>query len=187
MNKSVFQVVVDVSSRGRYTTRAMKKDLHPDNYRLVVVQDTSNNTTFLTKSTAKTEETIKWDDGKEYPLLKVHISSTSHPFYTGQEKLVDIEGRVDKFKARREAAEKRRQDLVKKAKKQMATSNKKEANTRKIGEKASARPKNKRPKAVKKPNQPNKPVEATSPKVKAETTKPEVKAEEKKEEPKTDS
>jgi large subunit ribosomal protein L31 len=123
----------------------MKKDLHPDNYRQVVVQDTSNDTTFLTRSTAKTEETIKWDDGKNYPLLKVHISSTSHPFYTGQEKLVDIEGRVDKFKARREAAVKRREELVKKAQKQMANSNRKEANTRKVGEKARTQPLNRKP------------------------------------------
>jgi large subunit ribosomal protein L31 len=82
----------------------MKKGLHPDNYRPVVFQDLNNNWSFLTKSTATTEETIKWDDGNTYPLVKVHISSASHPFFTGQEKLVDIEGRVDKFKARAEAA-----------------------------------------------------------------------------------
>src|SRR5471032_1196911 len=81
----------------------MKKDLHPDNYRPVVFQDLNNNETFLTKSTVITEETITLD-GVEYPLVKVHISSASHPFFTGQEKLVDIEGRVDKFKARQEAA-----------------------------------------------------------------------------------
>jgi large subunit ribosomal protein L31 len=91
----------------------MKKDLHPANYRPVVFQDLNNNTTFLTKSTVATEETIKLD-GVEYPLVKVHISSSSHPFYTGQEKLLDIEGRVDKFKARQEAA-KARQDAMKKA------------------------------------------------------------------------
>ncbi len=82
----------------------MKKDIHPDNYRIVVFKDLSNNETFLTRSTAKSEGTIKHADGKEYPLVTVHISSTSHPFFTGQEKLLDIEGRVDKFKARTEAA-----------------------------------------------------------------------------------
>lgn len=81
----------------------MKKDIHPSTYRPVVFQDLNDNTTFLTKSTVATEETIKLD-GVEYPLVRVHISSSSHPFYTGQEKLLDIEGRVDKFKARQEAA-----------------------------------------------------------------------------------
>ncbi len=84
----------------------MKKDLHPDNYRLVVFEDLNDGTRILTRSTVTSEETTKWEDGNEYPLVKVHISSSSHPFFTGQEKLVDIEGRVDKFKARREAAEK---------------------------------------------------------------------------------
>lgn len=84
----------------------MKKDLHPTTYRPVVFQDLNDNTTFLTKSTVATEETITLD-GVEYPLVKVHISSASHPFFTGQEKLVDIEGRVDKFKARQEAAKAR--------------------------------------------------------------------------------
>ncbi len=86
----------------------MKKDIHPDNYRLVVFEDLNDGTKILTRSTVASEETTKWEDGNEYPLVKVHISSSSHPFYTGQEKLVDIEGRVDKFKARREAAEKAR-------------------------------------------------------------------------------
>lgn len=86
----------------------MKKDLHPTNYRLVVFEDLNDGTKILTRSTIASEETTKWEDGNEYPLVKVHISSSSHPFYTGQEKLVDIEGRVDKFKARREAAEKAR-------------------------------------------------------------------------------
>lgn len=88
----------------------MKKGLHPDNYRLVVFQDLNDDTAFLTRSTVATEETIKWEDGNEYPLVKVHISSASHPFFTGQEKLVDIEGRVDKFKARAAAAAKRREE-----------------------------------------------------------------------------
>jgi len=86
----------------------MKKDIHPDNYRLVVFQDLNDGTMFLTRSTVATDETVKYTDGKEYPVVKVHISSSSHPFYKGQEKLVDVEGSVDKFKARREAAEKAR-------------------------------------------------------------------------------
>lgn len=83
----------------------MKTAIHPDNYRVVVFEDLNNGARFLTRSTVASEETIKWEDGKEYPLVKVHISSASHPFFTGQEKLVDIEGRVDKFEARRKAAE----------------------------------------------------------------------------------
>ena len=84
----------------------MKKDIHPQDYRPVVFQDTSSKFSFLTKSTAATNETIKWEDGNEYPLIKVHISSASHPFFTGEEKIVDVEGRVDKFKARAEAGKK---------------------------------------------------------------------------------
>lgn len=82
----------------------MKKDLHHKDYRIVVFEDLNNGARFLTRSTVATEETTKWEDGNEYPLVKVHISSASHPFFTGQEKLVDIEGRVDRFKARSEAA-----------------------------------------------------------------------------------
>ena len=82
----------------------MKKDLHHKNYRAVVFEDINNGERILTRSTIAAEETIKWEDGNEYPLVKVHISSSSRPFFTGQEKLVDIEGRVDKFKARAEAA-----------------------------------------------------------------------------------
>jgi large subunit ribosomal protein L31 len=77
----------------------MKKDLHPTNYRPVVFQDLNDNTTYLTRSTVETDETISLD-GVEYPLVKVHISGSSHPFYTGEERILDIEGRVDKFKAR---------------------------------------------------------------------------------------
>jgi len=83
----------------------MKKDLHPDNYQLMVFEDLNNGFRILTRSTAKTEDTTKWEDGKEYPLLKVHITSASHPFYTGEERILDIEGRVDKFKARAAAGE----------------------------------------------------------------------------------
>lgn len=108
----------------------MKKDLHPNNYRPVVFQDLNNNETFLTKSTVATDDTIKLD-GVEYPLVKVHISSASHPFFTGQEKLVDIEGRVDKFKARQEAA-KARADARQKAAKKVRSKNETEA--KKIGD-----------------------------------------------------
>ncbi len=75
----------------------MKKEIHPKNYRFVVFRDMSNNTSFLTRSTAPSRETVKWEDGKDYPLVKLEISNTSHPFYTGKMKLVDTAGRVDKF------------------------------------------------------------------------------------------
>lgn len=94
----------------------MKKDLHPKNYRPVVFQDLNNNTTYLTRSTVATDETIKLD-GVEYPLVKVHITGSSHPFFTGEERVLDIEGRVDKFKARAEAAEKAKQVRMAAAKK----------------------------------------------------------------------
>lgn len=86
----------------------MKKGVHPDNYRPVVFQDTNDNSTIITRSTAVTDETITLD-GVEYPLVKIHISSSSHPFFTGEERIVDIEGRVDKFKARQAAAAKARE------------------------------------------------------------------------------
>ena len=75
----------------------MRKDTHPKNYRLVVFKDMSDNTTFITRSTASSKETIKMEDGKDYPLIKLEISASSHPFYTGKMKLVDTAGRVDKF------------------------------------------------------------------------------------------
>jgi len=77
----------------------MKKDIHPKNYRLVVFKDISNDYTFITRSTAETKETINID-GIEYPLVKVEISNTSHPFFTGKMKLVDTAGRVEKFSKR---------------------------------------------------------------------------------------
>lgn len=89
----------------------MKKDLHPKNYRPVVFQDLNNNTTYLTRSTVATDETIKLD-GVDYPLVRVHISGSSHPFYTGEERIVDIEGRVDRFKARADAAVAAREQRV---------------------------------------------------------------------------
>ena len=77
----------------------MKKGIHPENYRMVVFKDISNNEIFITRSTAKSKETIEID-GVEYPLIKVEISNTSHPFFTGKMKLVDTAGRVDKFNSR---------------------------------------------------------------------------------------
>lgn len=77
----------------------MKKDIHPDNYRLVAFKDMSNGETFITRSTAKTREIVEIE-GTEYPLVKLEISNTSHPFYTGKMKLVDTAGRVDKFRNR---------------------------------------------------------------------------------------
>ncbi|MDR3046155.1 MAG: type B 50S ribosomal protein L31 [Bacteroidales bacterium] len=76
----------------------MKKDIHPKEYRTVVFKDMSNEISFMTKSTVKTKDTIVWEDGKEYPLIKLEISNTSHPFFTGKIKLVDTAGRVDKFR-----------------------------------------------------------------------------------------
>ena len=97
----------------------MKKDLHPKNYRFVVFQDLNNQQTYLTRSTVATDETIKLE-GVEYPLVKVHISASSHPFFTGEERVLDIEGRVDKFKARAEAAKVAKDARITAAKKQKA-------------------------------------------------------------------
>jgi large subunit ribosomal protein L31 len=78
----------------------MKPGIHPENYRLVVFKDMSNDYSFLTKSCVETKETIKFEDGNEYPVVKLEISHMSHPFYTGKVKLVDTAGRVDKFRNR---------------------------------------------------------------------------------------
>lgn len=78
----------------------MKKEIHPKDYRFVVFKDMSNNYAFLTKSTVNTQDSIEWEDGKEYPLVKLEISNKSHPFYTGKMQLVDTAGRVDKFKTK---------------------------------------------------------------------------------------
>ena len=80
----------------------MQKNIHPGNYRFVVFKDMSNGTTFLGRSTASSRESIKWEDGNEYPVIKLDISSSSHPFYTGKKMLVDTAGRIDKFKKRYE-------------------------------------------------------------------------------------
>jgi large subunit ribosomal protein L31 len=76
----------------------MKKDIHPEDYREVVFQDQAADFAFLTRSTVETNKTIKWSDGKEYPLYQMSISSHSHPFFTGKQRLVDTEGRVEKFR-----------------------------------------------------------------------------------------
>ena len=78
----------------------MKKDIHPENYRLVVFKDLSCDYSFLTKSTVETKDTVVWDDGNEYPIYNIEISNKSHPFFTGKMQLVDTAGRIDKFKNR---------------------------------------------------------------------------------------
>ncbi len=77
----------------------MKKDIHPE-YRQVVFQDISSDFSFLTRSTIRTDETVQWEDGEEYPLVKVEISSASHPFYTGKQRVLSSGGRVDQFRRR---------------------------------------------------------------------------------------
>ena len=104
-----------------------KKVTQPQDYRYVVFMDEAANFSFLTRSSAQSEETIKWTDGQEYPLVKVQISSASHPFFTGEEKIIDTEGRVDRFKARAERAAKLRASLGNKAKKAEKEAEKKAA------------------------------------------------------------
>jgi large subunit ribosomal protein L31 len=82
--------------------KIMKKGLHPESYRFVVFKDMSNGISFLSRSTAPSRENVKWEDGKDYPLIKLEISNTSHPFFTGKNMLVDTAGRIDKFKKRYE-------------------------------------------------------------------------------------
>ena len=99
----------------------MKKSIQPKDYDFVVFADEQAKFSFLTHSTAQSDETIKWTDGKEYPLVKMQISSASHPFFTGEEKIIDTEGRVDRFKARAKKAAALRSTLgnkVNKAKKE---------------------------------------------------------------------
>lgn len=82
----------------------MKKEIHPKEYRTVLFVDSSNGAEFLIPSTVATKETAKAEDGKEYPVFQVEISSSSHPFYTGQEKVMDTAGRVEKFKQKQAKA-----------------------------------------------------------------------------------
>ena len=76
----------------------MKSGIHPENYRLVVFKDMSNEYAFLSRSTTNTKETMVWEDGNEYPLVKIEVSHKSHPFYTGKAQFVDTAGRIDKFR-----------------------------------------------------------------------------------------
>ena len=76
----------------------MKTGIHPENYRLVVFKDMSNEYSFLSRSAANTKESVVWDDGNEYPLIKIEVSHKSHPFYTGKAQFVDTAGRIDKFR-----------------------------------------------------------------------------------------
>ena len=76
----------------------MKNGIHPESYRTVVLKDISNDEAFLTKSCVNAKETIQWEDGNEYPLIKIEISNTSHPYFTGKMKFVDTAGRIEKFK-----------------------------------------------------------------------------------------
>ncbi len=108
-----------------YNSQVMKSSIHPQNYRPVVFSDEVAGFAFLTQSTAQTNDTITWEDGNEYPLVKVHISSASHPFFTGEEKIIDTEGRVDRFKARFAKAEERKAALANKAKKAKAAAERK--------------------------------------------------------------
>ncbi|MBP7018311.1 type B 50S ribosomal protein L31 [Candidatus Saccharibacteria bacterium] len=117
----------------------MKKDIHHKDYRPVVFKDSTTDFAFLSRSTAATDKTVKWEDGNEYPLLEVYISSDSHPFYTGKEKLVDIEGRVDRFKAKTEKASKMRAQAAAKAAKQaQRKSNRPVSEAKKLGDKTPA-------------------------------------------------
>jgi large subunit ribosomal protein L31 len=92
----------------------MKKDIHPSGYRMVIFSDVTSKKDFLIGSTVKTTKTAKWEDGKEYPLFNVEISSASHPFYTGQSKTIDTAGRVEKFKVRAASAKAKTAKKVKK-------------------------------------------------------------------------
>ncbi len=98
--QSVKRVITrNYSNKHSNIIKEMKKGIHPENYRPVVFKDMSNGDMFLTKSTCKATETVEFE-GETYPVVKVEISSTSHPFYTGKSKLVDTAGRVDKFMSR---------------------------------------------------------------------------------------
>ena len=78
----------------------MKQGIHPENFRFVIFKDMSNENSFLSRSTAKSNETATWEDGNEYPVIKLEVSNTSHPFYTGKNVLLDTAGRIDKFNKR---------------------------------------------------------------------------------------
>ena len=94
-----------------YSIITMKTGIHPDNYRMVIFHDNSSGERFLIGSTVVTDQTDTWEDGKEYPLTHIEVSSASHPFYTGNEKVMDTAGRVEKFKARAGQAMKRKKKV----------------------------------------------------------------------------
>ena len=97
--RKFFKLFREKRFTGALKTTNMKKGIHPENYRMVAFKDMSNEDVFLTRSTASSKETIEVN-GVEYPLIKLEISRTSHPFYTGKTKLVDSAGRIDKFKTK---------------------------------------------------------------------------------------
>ena len=107
-------------NQGKGSVQTMKQGIHPD-YHQVVFEDSATGYKFISGSTATSRETVKWEDGNEYPLVKVHISSKSHPFFTGEEKIIDTEGRVDRFKARFAAAEAHKKAQLEKKKKAEAS------------------------------------------------------------------
>ena len=122
----------------------MKKKIHPDNYREVVFQDFNADFSFLTRSAVKTTETIQWEDGKEYPLFKLDISSASHPFYTGKQTFVDTAGRVEKFKQRFDWEKGKAAEVIDQAEEQRTEKNRKqleqeEATRKEAAERKSAR------------------------------------------------
>ena len=89
-------ILISLQSFWEKSKEIMKKEIHPE-YKEVVFLDTSSDFKFLTKSTMSSDETIKWEDGKEYPVIKIEVSSASHPFYTGKKLFLDTAGRVEKF------------------------------------------------------------------------------------------
>ena len=89
-----------------YSAPHMKKDIHPKDFRPIIFEDSSSGARFLIASTVSTQESAKWDDGKEYPLYRVEISSASHPVYTGEAKALDTTGRAEKFRSRASKARK---------------------------------------------------------------------------------
>jgi len=156
----------------------MKKDIHPE-YKEVVFQDVQSDFKFLTRSTMSSDEKIKWEDGKEYPLIKVEVSSASHPFYTGKKIFVDTAGRVEKFNQKYKSKQQKKtedKDLV---------SKEETVNQNLVSEEVKAEESKEEVKA----EEPKEEVKAEEPKeeVKAEEPKEEVKAEEPKEDIEKDS
>ena len=122
----------------------MKKDIHPDNYRLVVFQDKNADFAFLSRSTVKTTDTIKWEDGEEYPLFKLDISSASHPFYTGKSTFVDAAGRVEKFQKRFDWKEGKASEMITAAAEESKEKHRKMLEEEEAGRKAAAERKSER-------------------------------------------